>query len=120
MRIEIRKIGFEPKKFNFRFNSSSANVFLVGNLYRLPNGLIKLDSNLYGDIELICYLSGESFIKSINDNISFLIKNGIWKPKDDYVSEDFDVLESFDGYIDLEKIVIGELESIRLDYHAKE
>lgn len=122
MKIEIRKINFEPKKINFRFKDNGTNISLIGELYRIDNGLVKLDSIIQGDIELTCYLSGELFVKSINDNISFLIKDGIWDPKHNknFNYDDFDVFESFDGYIDLQKIVISELESIKLDYHAKD
>lgn len=122
MKIEIRKINFEPKKINFRFKDSGADIVLIGKLYRVDNGLVKLDSIIQGDIKLTCYLSGEPFVKSINDNISFLIKDGIWTPKHskNFNYDDFDVLECFDGYIDLQKIVISELESIKLDYHTKD
>lgn len=89
-----------------------------GFLLKLSNGLIKIDSTMSGEISCICDISGDFFKKTIDDSIILFAKDGIWNSdqNDDY----FDVIEFFDGYIDLDFIFKSELESIRLDYHIKE
>lgn len=121
MKIEARKITSTPKKFTFTLSDENYNVAIEGSLYKLENGLIKIDSTMVGSISLICDLSGDDFIKNLNENIVLFAKDGIWKNQIHQInSEDFDVIEFFDGYIDLEFIFRGELESMQFDYHTKE
>lgn len=121
MKIEARKITSTPKKFTLNLNSQKHNVKIEGSFYKLTNGLIKIDSAIKGSINLICDLSGEDFVKNLDENITLFAKDGIWKNQINQVDcENFDVIEFFDGCIDLEFIFQSELESMQLDYHTKE
>lgn len=98
--------------------SDSYKIKVNGKLSKLSNGLIKIDSIMSGEIDCICDISGDSFQKIINDNIILFAKDGIWNS--DQNKDYFDVIEFFDGYIDLYFIFTSELNSIQLDYHIKE
>lgn len=118
MKIEARKITSNPRNFSLDLVSDSYKIKVNGNLSKLSNGLIKIDSTMAGELDCICDLSGEEFRKNINDEIVLFAKDGIWNSHQD--RDYFDVIEFFGGYIDLEFIFKSELESIRLDYYIKE
>lgn len=116
MKIEIRKITNTPK--NFTLNLKDYNVNIIGNISKLPNGLFKINATITGGINLICDLSGEEFIKNLNEDIILYSSYGIWKNSSNN-NDDFDVIEFFDSFIDLDFIFRSELESMKLDYHTK-
>lgn len=118
MKIEARKITSNPRKFSLDLVGDNYNIKVEGQLLKLSNGLIKIDSTISGEMDCVCDLSGEDFKNNINDNIILFAKDGIWDSHQD--RDYFDVIEFFDGYIDLEFIFKSELESMQLDYHIKE
>lgn len=117
MKIEARKITSNPRKFSLDLIGDNYKINAKGNLSKLSNGLIKIDSTITGEMDFVCDISGDDFKKSINDDVVLFVKDGIW---DSHKNRDyFDVVEFFDGYIDLEFIFRSELESMQLDYHIK-
>ncbi|RAX54699.1 hypothetical protein CCY99_02750 [Helicobacter sp. 16-1353] len=118
MKIEFRKIVASPKQFTLDLSDKNYNVKVVGSFYKLANGLVKIDSIISGNINLICDLSGEEFTKNLNENVVLFAKDGIFENQIN--DENFDVIEFFDGYMDLSFIFKSELESINLEYHTKE
>ena len=78
---------------------------------------VKLHGSLKGEILLVCDLSGEEFLKPLDEALDFYLSDG-------YVSLDSehfdDVIECKNGMIDLQEILQSELEMIRCDYHTKE
>ena len=118
MKIESRKITANPKYFCLDLVGENYKINIKGNLSKIHNGLIKIDSTITGEMDLVCDKSGESFKKNINDNMILFAKDGIYDSRKD--RDYFDVVEFFDGYVDLEYIFKSELESMQLDYHTKE
>ena len=119
MKIEFRKIGFEPKHFDLRLTGDDFDLQISGSLFRRSDGLIRLDSALEGEIALICDKSGDEFSKNISEKLSIFIKNGVYKEAHED-SENLAVVEVFDNFVDLEAIFLGEIEAMRLDYHTKD
>lgn len=119
MKIEFRKIGFEPKCFDLRLKGKDFNLQISGSLLRRSDGLVRLDSALEGKITLICDKSGEEFSKNISEKLSIFIKNGVYKEAHED-KENLAVVEVFDNFVDLEAIFLGEIEAMRLDYHTKD
>lgn len=119
MKIEFRKIGFEPKCFDLRLIGDDFDLQISGSLFRRSDGLIRLDSALKGKITLICDKSGDEFSKNISEKLSIFIKNGVYKEARDG-EENLAVVEVFDNFVDLEAIFLGEIEAMRLDYHTKD
>ena len=134
MKIEFRKIAPEPKNFALNLKDSDFDIKIDGKICRLENGLVKLDSTMSGEIQLICDKSGEEFMKNLNLHLTLFVKNGLWQEthknvsrRESHILRDFDessdenlaVIEVFDNFVDLDSLFLGEIESIKLDYHTK-
>ncbi|WP_345992294.1 hypothetical protein [Sulfurimonas sp. HSL-1716] len=52
----------------------------------------------------------------LNEDVEFLISNGVYNG----MREDYDVVESFDGNIDIEELLNSEIELIKSGYHSCE
>lgn len=115
MKIAFRKIATSPKSFSLK----SEGLELRGTLTRVDSKLSKLDATLSGGLELICAQSGETFIKDFNDPLVLYISDGVWDTQSQSNLDSLDVIEFFDGFIDLEYILQSEIESIKMDYHIK-
>lgn len=129
MKIEFRKIAPEPKNFALNLKDSDFDIKIEGKICRLENGLVKLDSTMSGEIALICDKSGEEFMKNLNLHLTLFVKNGLWQDsrRESHIllessesrDENLAVIEVFDNFIDLDSLFLGEIESIKLDYHTK-
>ncbi len=120
MKIECRKITNEPRQFTLKLDDEGVSVEIYGSIYKMSNGLIKIDSNLIGSIDLVCDISGDNFTKKLNEHIIIFANNGIYNSNNHINDDHFDVIEFFDGYVNLDSIFRGELESIKLEYHTKD
>ena len=67
-------------------------------------------------MELVCDLSGEEYLDTLDNEVSFYLSNGKVSLDNEHFEE---VVECENGSIDLEEILRGELEMIRCDYHIK-
>lgn len=95
------------------------SITLKGELTRLDSKLVKFSGTLSGSLNLICVKSGEEFSKNITQDLVLYFADGIYKMQSQ--SEiDLDVIEFFDGFIDIDFVLNSEIESIRLDYNIKE
>lgn len=113
MKIEFKKITHEPKEFSLSLNKCS----LQGRVWKVEKSLFYVDAHLSGSIELICDLSGEEYVQELDEKLNIRVSDGIYAPKPE--DEEFDVVEFFHGVLDLEELLRGELESIRLSYHSR-
>lgn len=128
MKIEFRKISPEPKSFALNLKDSDFDIKIEGKICKQENGLVKLDSTMSGEISLICDKSGKEFMKHLNLHLVLFAKNGLWsennqqshifssKSNDDNLA----VIEVLDDFIDLDAIFLGEIESLKLEYHTKD
>ncbi|MWV61514.1 hypothetical protein DCO58_09155 [Helicobacter saguini] len=99
--------------------STPESITLKGELTRLDSKLVKFSGTLSGSLNLICVKSGEEFSKNITQDLVLYFADGIYKMQSQ--SEiDLDVIEFFDGFIDIDFVLNSEIESIRLDYNIKE
>lgn len=102
------------------FLNENETVQLRGKLTRLDNGLFKLDSNFSAYLELVCSRSGDIFYKNIESDLILLFSDGLWKYQSQTDNDILDVIEFFDGFIDLAYSIESEVQSIKLDYIIKE
>lgn len=118
MRIEARKVRNCVRTFLL----TKDNLTLSGEVSfkrRVQDiDLFLLKAKLSGDIEVTCDKSGEKFVKKIDEDLVLYIADGIWDMQSQ--NESIDVVEFFDGFIDLDYILQSEIDSIQLDYHIKE
>ncbi|PAF43755.1 hypothetical protein [Helicobacter sp. 11S03491-1] len=117
MKIEMRKITQVPKSFCME----NQGLRLEGEIYRKSSNLFLMDAYLKGSLELICDRSGDAFIKNFDESLVLYISDGIWNIQNQRLKpDDFDVIEFFDGFIDMGYILESEIESIKADYHTKD
>lgn len=122
MQIQTRKITSTPKAFEV----CADGLCLAGEIYAKERGLFCIDARLQGELELICDRSGEPFMQAIDEMLVLYISDGFWDTQsqrsgafDTGALDALDVIECFDGLIDLDSILQSEIESIKLDYHYK-
>ncbi len=115
MQFEMRKIAFNvPKAFSLEHEG----VVLEGEVVRVGTKLFRLKAHLKGELILVCDTSGKEFKKSLDESLVLHISDGLWDTQSQSLDFDnLDVIESFNGFIDLSEILRSEVESIRLDYH---
>jgi len=108
MKIVFDKIGSQ-KKF---FKLSVQNVNFEGTLEKVGYHLVQLDSNLEGQINLICDRCGKEYQEKINFPLKLTLSKKIVETEDD-----LDIIEFLDGIIDLDFILQSEIASIQNSYH---
>lgn len=114
MQIAFRKITKSPKSFELVQDGLKLSCTLA----RVNDKIARLEGKIHGKIELICDISGDEFLKSVDENLTLHISDGICNVQSQ--SENFDIIEIFDGQIDLNYIFSSEIELIKSDYHSKE
>lgn len=116
MKISFKKIGFSPKKFEV-FHE---NLRFCGELLRENEKIVRLFGEISGELALICNETGENFTKKIHENIKIWLCDGIFLQKSASDPKNFDIIEFFDGEIDLTDVFLGEISLIKSEYHVKE
>ena len=115
MKIAFKKITSSQKPFSLQ----NGDMVLSGYLKLIDSTIIKLEAALSGKIVLICDRSGEEFIKQHSESLVLYISDGLWDTQSQSKLDSFEVIEFFDGFIDLDSILLSEIESIKSDYHIK-
>jgi len=111
MKIEFRKVSTTPKEFEYNHDS----VKIEGTFCKISSSLVKIDGTLNGETSVTCSRCGEDDTITINENLNFLLSDGIYKAKTSD-SDDL-VIEVEDNIIDFDKIIESEISSIYSDYH---
>ena len=112
MKIEFRKVPQTTKELEFDYNS----VRIEGTFCKISQSLTKIEANISGTTDIDCCRCGQTDIITLDENLEFLISDGIFKGKE---SEDL-VIEVENGVIDFDQIVESELQSIKSDYYLCE
>ncbi len=116
MKYAFVKLGQQPKHFSLRKDS----LTLECDIFRKDHNIALLSGRIQGEILLRCDQSGEEFVKSIDEELVLYISNGLWDSQSQSEWMSFDVVEFFDGFIDIQYLLESEIESIKSDYHIKE
>ena len=110
MKILLRKVSSTPLDFEVK----SDKITFKGYLQYDSNKLVLLKAKLSGEIDADCDICAEEFKLDIDEDIEFLISDGIYEKSDD--NSILDVVESLDSTVDLEEIMNSEVELINSDY----
>ncbi len=114
MRIQFRKILSSSKVFDLQ----KEEIKFYGEIRAKSYKLFYLKGKIQGRLKVVCDISGEEFLQEIDEDLVLYISDGIWDTQSQDSSA-FDVIEFFDGFIDLDYILQSEIDSIQLDYHTK-
>lgn len=120
----MKKISSSPKDIALSIDNEGETITeyitLKGQIKRIDSQILQLNGNISGQLELVCDKSGEMYAETINYPLVLYISDGIWDSQSQSKRLDsFDVIEFFDGFIDLHYILESEITSIRSDYHTK-
>jgi uncharacterized metal-binding protein YceD (DUF177 family) len=111
MKYTLRKVTSTPIDFEVHLRE----ITFKGYLEYHSGKLILLHANLKGTLEKSCDICAEEFNLSVDEDIEFFISDGIYESQEKI---DLDVVESFDGSVDIEELLDSEIELIKSDYHA--
>jgi hypothetical protein len=109
LQIAFKKVAKE----SLGFESVKQGVRFFGRLFRKSDKLVLLKASLVGEISHVCDRCGGDLTLEINEALEIFVSDGIYKGKTD----EMDVIEFYDGFIDFDEILQSEIESIKSDYH---
>lgn len=110
MKIEFRKISKSGEFFELKKD----DLLFFGKVKKIDEKTFALDGELKGSILCECDRCAETFDLQYADKINIKVVDGILNED----CGDLDIVESFDGSVDLDTILSGEVESKRCDYHC--
>jgi uncharacterized metal-binding protein YceD (DUF177 family) len=110
MTVNFRKVTKTPLEFSLE----SQGVLFKGSLQYTKDNLVLLQATLTGSLDLDCYLCADSFMLPLNEEVEFYIHNGVYSG----MNEELDIVETFDGNINLEELLNSEIELIKSDYNS--
>ena len=113
MKVVLRKVTSTPLDFSLK----SEDILFKGYLEYHKGKLILLSADMKGSLRTQCDFCGDEFCMDLSEKIEFLISDGLYE---DDGSLDLDVIESFDGQVDMEELLHSEIELIKSDYHSCE
>ncbi len=113
MKVVLRRVTKTPLDFEVK----SDEITFKGYLEYHKGKLILLKAKLNGFVEKPCDICAEEFKMPVDEEIEFLISDGIYEDENNI---ELDVVESLNGEIEIEELLDSEVELIKSDYHACE
>jgi len=110
MRIPFRRVSTEPQSFVLE----KKGLKMEGTLRRYQSTLVLMEATIKGTLGVDCFRCGESFDIMPDENVEILISDGVFHGQD----ETYDVVEMYDGVIDLDTVFESEIALIESDFHA--
>lgn len=110
MKILLRKVTKTPLEFEI----NSEDITFKGYLEYHSQKLILLKANVHGKLEKPCDMCAEDMQIDVDEDVEFFISDGIYEGGNDI---ELDIVESFDGYVDMEELLHSEIELVKSDYH---
>jgi len=108
MEISFLKIKQNPVEINYSEGTSS----IIGTIERVNRNSVKLNSTFKASIKVICNRCGKGYIVDANYPLELLLSEGRYNSNDE-----IDVVEFFDGKIDLKYLIESEIASIEEGYN---
>lgn len=96
------------------FSLTHGAIRIEGVLQPYRPNLLLLEATMRGPYEVECYRCGTPFDIMLDENVSFLLSDGIYSGQDDA----YDIVEVEEGMIDLDAVFDSEIAMIESDYHS--
>lgn len=106
MKIAFAKIGSEPTNISFALDGVSFEGFLK----RKNSEQVLASGKLKGTLSHLCDSCGKELELGIDEDLELILNDGQSN------ESSLDIVEFYDGFIDLHELVSSELESIKSDY----
>ncbi len=110
MKVLLRKVTKRPLDFDLK----SDEITFKGYLEYHSGNLVLLRAKLSGSLEKPCDICAKDFKLLVDEDIEFFISDGLFE---DDGSIKLDLIESFDGFANIDELLHSEIELIRSDYH---
>jgi hypothetical protein len=113
LKVTLRKVTKIPLDFKIEVDE----ITFKGYFEYHTGKLILLKAVLSGFLDKQCDSCGEEFKMSLDEDVKFYISDGIFEDENGI---ELDVVESYDGFVEVEELLNSELELIKSDYHSCE
>lgn len=108
------KIGFAKVRYlDIPFEIKDERFHFLGTISSAKKNLVKIVSTLELNVTVQCDRCGVEIEKKNKEEFNCLVSDGVFEGFD----TKNDVIESFDGFIDLDEIAESEIHSIQSDYN---
>ena len=111
MKVTLRKVTKTPLDFIVK----SDEITFKGYLQYHAGKLILLKAKLEGFLLKSCDTCAEEFKLPLDEDVEFYISDGLYEDEN---SIELDVVESFNGEVEIEELLNSEIELIKSDYHS--
>ena len=109
MKIDFKRVGFSKKSVEVHKEALQIDADLL----RTQKSIVDLRGRIHGKQEVECKRCGQRFFIDIDEELFLKLSDGVYRGFD----EEADVIEFYDGYIDLDELIASESESIKADYY---
>lgn len=111
MNIEFKKIPAT----GIHFEISLDEIKFVGDVLKTSKTLVNCSGKMEGNFICLCDRCGESFPQMTNEKVEVFASDGLYEDKEG--EELLNVIEFFDGSINIDMILQSEIEAYKSDYH---
>jgi len=111
MQIEFKKIPTT----GIHFETSFDEIRFFGEALKISKTMVKCMGNIEGNLHHACDRCGENFKLMVNENVEVFASDGLFKDQEG--EELLNVIEFFDGSIDIDTMLQSEIEAFKSDYH---
>jgi len=111
MKIEFKKVPTT----GIHFETSLDEIKFFGEALKTGKTMVKCTGQLEGILPYLCDRCGESFELAVNERVEVFAQEGLYEGQE---SEGLlNIIEFFDGSIDVDMILQSEIEAFKSDYH---
>lgn len=111
MQIEFKKIPAN----GIHFETSLGKIRFSGEALKTNKTMVKCSGIMEGILPHVCDRCAEGFELKVNERVEVFASDGLYKDQEG--EELLNVIEFFDGLIDLEVALQSEIEAFKSDYH---
>ena len=111
MQIEFKKV---PNS-GIHFETSLDEVKFCGEVVKTDKMLVKCSGVMEGTLLHTCDRCGESFTLAVKESVEVFASEGLYEDKEG--EELLNIIEFFDGFIEVDTLLQSEIESFKSDYH---
>jgi uncharacterized metal-binding protein YceD (DUF177 family) len=94
------------------FESKQENALFLGTIVHKKHNIAQLNGTITGSISIPCDMCAEVFEKTLNEEVSFYLADGIVHEND----SELEIVDISNSVINLEELFSSELELIKSDY----
>ena len=95
------------------FELNLDGVKFNGDLKRINQNLVSCKGKIVGEIAHNCDRCGEDINVKLDEDVNLILSDGIYKDDEENLE---DVVEFFDGFVNLEEVLTSEIEAFKSDY----